>query len=155
MRLLTGTKCSWWEWPSIDYPTQVGVVRVQQWGCCGKMSDEIKTRIIMSWLLRLSIHLGWILGQAWASPTLAWLHLWKLCACMHVWFRPYTVNFKWVHLNRDQTSSVSMRYAYVQPTVTSVKGYCHHGLCAMTLSQQCLPPTMINHLTSVWLCCGM
>ena len=42
-----------------------------------------------------------LLGQAWASPTLAWLHLRKLCVCtcMYIWLRPYTVNFKWAHLN--------------------------------------------------------
>ena len=33
------------------------------------MSDEIKTRIIMSWLLRLSIHLGQILiGASLSEP---------------------------------------------------------------------------------------
>ena len=36
------------------------------------------------------------LGRAWASPTLAWLHLRK---CVFACLQPYTVNFKWVCLN--------------------------------------------------------
>ena len=42
-----------------------------------------------------------LLGQAWASPTLAWLHCARMCISMD-W--PLTINFKWAHSNISQRS---------------------------------------------------
>ena len=44
-----------------------------------------------------NVNLQWRhwLGRTWASPTLVWLHWWKLCVCL----RPYTITFKWEYLN--------------------------------------------------------
>ena len=41
-----------------------------------------------------------LLGRAWASPTLAWLHYARMCvsACLLAYLdRPLTVNYKWAH----------------------------------------------------------
>ena len=48
-----------------------------------------------------------LLGRAWASPTLVWLHSACACVCMYVCMyvclQPYTKNFKWAHLNFNIT----------------------------------------------------
>ena len=57
------------------------------------------------------------LGWAWVSPTLAWLHLRKLCsACL--W--PYAINFKWPHLN------ISWWLNDLDPRVVSCMWYAQH-----------------------------
>ena len=48
-----------------------------------------------------------LLGRAWASPTLAWLHCAHACVCLSVCLsvclQPYTENFKWALLNFNIT----------------------------------------------------
>ena len=72
-----------------------------------QVADTARYRSVQNWQL-LTIQLlerenyCW-LGRAWASSTLAWLHCGSACvcllACLLASLRPYTVNFKWAHLN--------------------------------------------------------
>ena len=68
-----------------------------------------------------------LLGRAWASPTLAWLHCAHACVCLLACLdRPLTVNFKWAHSNISQGLTVHGKmYTSAKPwewewTVTSI-----------------------------------
>ena len=54
-----------------------------------------------------------LLGRAWASPTLAWLHCARMCTSDYLSMdRPHTVNFKWAYLNISWNPSCTcMQYA--------------------------------------------
>ena len=63
--------------------------------------------------------------------------------CMSVCLRPYTMNFKWVnvifHENRTSSgSSVVHALVWRKPAHGTADGDKFHGLCVMTLNQQCI-----------------
>ena len=70
--------------------------------------------IVTIWLWEdLNRHHKWphLLGRAWASPTLAWLHCARMCVCLFVGLfvcldRPLTVNFNWAHSNISRSWNV-------------------------------------------------
>ena len=59
-------------------------------------------------------HIVNLLGRAWASPTLVWLHLRK---CVYACLRPYTVKFKWacLHFNIRKIKLMHLKSWWAKP----------------------------------------